>query len=89
MASAKTYLESQPRYHFIMKDQKSLAQAWTRVRVRATKVGSLPTRLGYVVRCSATEAVHKGGHMFLKIHSKLINLEFICWEKVKILTCYS
>ncbi|MET8749959.1 hypothetical protein ABZW32_07700 [Streptomyces sp. NPDC004667] len=26
----------------------------------------LPTRLGYVVRCSSTEAVHKNGHTFLK-----------------------
>ncbi|MFC9812612.1 hypothetical protein ACFVJM_11175 [Streptomyces virginiae] len=27
---------------------------------------SLPTRLGYVVRCSSTEAVHKNGRTFLK-----------------------
>ncbi|MGW1996489.1 hypothetical protein [Embleya sp. NPDC001921] len=26
----------------------------------------LPTRLGYVVRCSSAEAVHKNGHTFLK-----------------------
>lgn len=36
---------------------------------------SLPTRLGYVVRCSSTEAVHKDGHTFLKMDGKLVNLE--------------
>src|SRR5262249_29945873 len=35
----------------------------------------LPTRLGYVVRCSGTEAVHKDGHTFLKMDRKLVNLE--------------
>ena len=35
----------------------------------------LPTRLGYVVRCSATEAVHKGGQTFLKMSEKLTKLE--------------
>ena len=35
----------------------------------------LPTRLGYVVRCSSTEAVHADGNTFLKQHRKLINLE--------------
>ncbi len=35
----------------------------------------LPTRLGYVVRCSSTEAVHQNGHTFLKRDGKLVKLE--------------
>lgn len=35
----------------------------------------LPTRLGYVVRCSSAEAVHKGGHTFLKVAGELVKLE--------------
>jgi len=35
----------------------------------------LPTRLGYVVRCSSTEAVHKKGHTYLKMQEKLIKME--------------
>ena len=35
----------------------------------------LPTRLGYVVRCSSTQAVHVDGKTFLKQQEKLINLE--------------
>lgn len=34
----------------------------------------LPTRLGYVVRCSSTEAVHKNGDTFLKIDGELVKL---------------
>jgi hypothetical protein len=34
----------------------------------------LPTRLGYVVRCSSTEAVHENGHTFLKRDGKLVKL---------------
>ena len=34
----------------------------------------LPTRLGYVVRCSSTEAVYKNGHTFLKTDEKLVKL---------------
>ncbi|MDH6135620.1 hypothetical protein P3T37_005036 [Kitasatospora sp. MAA4] len=34
----------------------------------------LPTRLGYVVRCSSTEAVHKDGHTFLKMAGDLVKL---------------
>ncbi|WP_406864991.1 hypothetical protein ABZO31_32940 [Streptomyces sp. HUAS MG47] len=36
------------------------------IRPSALDAGLLPTRLGYVVRCSSTEAVHKNGHTFLK-----------------------
>ncbi|MEV7175251.1 hypothetical protein [Kitasatospora sp. NPDC093679] len=36
------------------------------IRPSALDAGLLPTRLGYVVRCSKAEAVHKGGHTFLK-----------------------
>eukprot|EP00930_Biecheleria_cincta_P001071 TRINITY_DN102236_c0_g1_i1.p1 TRINITY_DN102236_c0_g1~~TRINITY_DN102236_c0_g1_i1.p1 ORF type:complete len:728 (-),score=116.47 TRINITY_DN102236_c0_g1_i1:192-2375(-) len=35
----------------------------------------LPTRLGYVVRCSAAEAVFKDGHTFLKTDGELVKLE--------------
>lgn len=35
----------------------------------------LPTRLGYVVRCSNAEAVHKGGRTFLKTAGDLVELE--------------
>ena len=35
----------------------------------------LPTRLGYVVRCSKTEAVHKNGATHLKVDGKLVPLE--------------
>ncbi|MEY9857918.1 hypothetical protein ABH935_003531 [Catenulispora sp. GAS73] len=35
----------------------------------------LPTRLGYVVRCSNAEAVHKDGHTFLKVAGDLVELE--------------
>ncbi|MFI5532898.1 hypothetical protein ACIA8O_30620 [Kitasatospora sp. NPDC051853] len=35
----------------------------------------LPTRLGYVVRCSSTEAVHKDGHTFLQQGGELVELE--------------
>jgi hypothetical protein len=35
----------------------------------------LPTRLGYVVRCSNAEAVHKDGHTFLKTAGDLVRLE--------------
>ncbi|WP_318197380.1 hypothetical protein [Streptomyces sp. MCL20-2] len=35
----------------------------------------LPTRLGYVVRCSSTEAVHKDGQTFLKVAGDSVKLE--------------
>lgn len=35
----------------------------------------LPTRLGYVVRCSKTEAVHRDGTTFLAVDGKLVPLE--------------
>ena len=35
----------------------------------------LPTRLGYVVRCSNAEAVHKDGQTFLRRNGKLVELE--------------
>ncbi|MER6097963.1 hypothetical protein ABT154_19295 [Streptomyces sp. NPDC001728] len=34
----------------------------------------LPTRLGYVVRCSSAEAIHKNGHTFLKTGGDLVKL---------------
>ena len=36
------------------------------IRPSTLDAGSLPTRLGYVVRCSNTEAVHKDGRTFLR-----------------------
>lgn len=35
---------------------------------------TLPTRLGYVVRCSSAEAVHKNGHTLLKAAGNLVKL---------------
>ncbi len=35
----------------------------------------LPTRLGYVVRCSKTEAVHEGGRTFLELGGERVPLE--------------
>ncbi len=35
----------------------------------------LPTRLGYVVRCSTAEAVHAGGRTYLKAGGRLVELE--------------
>ncbi|MGI5328848.1 hypothetical protein [Actinomadura nitritigenes] len=35
----------------------------------------LPTRMGYVVRCSSAEAVHKNGCTFLKVDGDLVSLE--------------
>ncbi|MFJ3205955.1 hypothetical protein [Streptomyces sp. NPDC086989] len=35
----------------------------------------LPTRMGYVVRCSSAEAVHRNGRTFLKSAGGLVNLE--------------
>ncbi|MEV7372804.1 hypothetical protein AB0O51_18215 [Streptomyces sp. NPDC090301] len=35
----------------------------------------LPTRLGYVVRCSSTEAVHRNGHTFLEAGGDLVPME--------------
>ena len=35
----------------------------------------LPTRLGYVVRCSSTEAVHSDGQTFLKMDGRRVELE--------------
>ena len=37
--------------------------------------GALPTRLGYVVRCSKTEALHRNGQTFLKLDGTLVPLE--------------
>ncbi|MCA2207956.1 hypothetical protein [Nocardia rosealba] len=45
------------------------------IRPPAPDVGSLPTRLGYVVRCSSAEAVHKDGQTFLKRADGLVKLD--------------
>ncbi|MFE7185188.1 hypothetical protein [Streptomyces erythrochromogenes] len=44
--------------------------------IRPSTLGAemLPTRLGYVVRCSSTEAVHKNGRTFLKVAEDLVEL---------------
>ncbi|MFE9478310.1 hypothetical protein ACFYNM_06845 [Streptomyces spororaveus] len=44
--------------------------------IRPSTLGAdvLPTRLGYVVRCSSTEAVHKNGHTFLKATGDWVEL---------------
>ncbi|WP_042400650.1 hypothetical protein [Streptacidiphilus carbonis] len=45
------------------------------IRPSALDAELLPTRLGYVVRCSNAEAVHKNGHTFLKMAGDLAKLE--------------
>ncbi|MEO3787544.1 hypothetical protein ABGB12_29815 [Actinocorallia sp. B10E7] len=45
------------------------------IRPSTLDAESLPTRLGYVVRCSSAEAVHKNGHTFLKVDGDLVRLE--------------
>ncbi|GAA3925937.1 hypothetical protein GCM10022244_39100 [Streptomyces gulbargensis] len=44
------------------------------VRPSALDAERLPTRLGYVVRCSKTEAVHKDGRTFLKAPGGTVEL---------------
>ncbi|MEV6682540.1 hypothetical protein AB0N09_37615 [Streptomyces erythrochromogenes] len=44
------------------------------IRPSTLDADMLPTRLGYVVRCSSTEAVHKNGHTFLKVAKDLVEL---------------
>lgn len=44
------------------------------IRSSSLDAGSLPTRLGYVVRCSKTEAVHTSGRTFLKSNGSLTEL---------------
>ncbi|MFI6641023.1 hypothetical protein [Streptomyces sp. NPDC050504] len=45
------------------------------IRPSGLDAGLLPTRLGYVVRCSSAEAVHKNGSTFLKRAEGLVELE--------------
>ncbi|MFE3902503.1 hypothetical protein ACFXPY_19835 [Streptomyces sp. NPDC059153] len=45
------------------------------IRPSALDAELLPTRLGYVVRCSSAEAVHKNGHTFLKAAGGPVKLE--------------
>ncbi|CAL9616357.1 hypothetical protein SUDANB121_05763 [Nocardiopsis dassonvillei] len=44
------------------------------IRPSTLDAALLPTRLGYVVRCSGTEAVHKDGRTFLKAPGGLVEL---------------
>ncbi|MEU6298281.1 hypothetical protein [Streptomyces erythrochromogenes] len=44
------------------------------IRPSTLDADTLPTRLGYVVRCSSTEAVHKNGSTFLKVADDLVEL---------------
>lgn len=44
------------------------------IRSSTLDAALLPTRLGYVVRCSSAEAVHKNGHTFLKTDGNLVEL---------------
>jgi hypothetical protein len=44
------------------------------IRPSALDAAQLPTRLGYVVRCSSAEAVHKEGQTFLKVGEDLVRL---------------
>ncbi|MET9952267.1 hypothetical protein ABZ135_12055 [Streptomyces sp. NPDC006339] len=45
------------------------------IRPAALDAELLPTRLGYVVRCSSTEAVHRNGHTYLRTAGGLVRLE--------------
>ncbi|MEU1283401.1 hypothetical protein [Kitasatospora sp. NPDC005856] len=45
------------------------------IRPSALDAELLPTRLGYVVRCSSAEAVHKNGRTFLEVAGGLAELE--------------
>ncbi|MFJ5073478.1 hypothetical protein ACIP8Z_02570 [Streptomyces sp. NPDC088553] len=45
------------------------------IRPSALDASSLPTRLGYVVRCSSTEAVHQDGQTFLDVAGDLVRME--------------
>lgn len=45
------------------------------IRPSSLEAEKLPTRLGYVVRCSSAEAVHKNGATFLKSDGELKMLE--------------
>lgn len=45
------------------------------IRPSTLDASLLPTRLGYVVRCSSTEAVHRDGHTFLDVAGDLVKLE--------------
>ncbi|MET8546757.1 hypothetical protein ABZW03_40005 [Kitasatospora sp. NPDC004799] len=45
------------------------------IRPSALDAELLPTRLGYVVRCSSAEAVHQGGRTFLKVAGDRVELE--------------
>ncbi|MEX0172044.1 hypothetical protein [Streptomyces sp. LMG1-1-1.1] len=44
------------------------------IRPSTLDAALLPTRLGYVVRCSSAEAVHKNGDTFLKVAGDLVKL---------------
>ena len=55
------------------------------IRSSTLDAGLLPTRLGYVVRCSSAEAVHKNGHTFLKQNGTLVQLEPPTLEGMKAL----
>ncbi|MGW8359336.1 hypothetical protein ACWGK1_02005 [Streptomyces wedmorensis] len=45
------------------------------IRPSSLDAGLLPTRLGYVVRCSSAEAVHQDGRTFLKVAGGRVKLE--------------
>ncbi|MEU9029388.1 hypothetical protein AB0D46_18070 [Streptomyces sp. NPDC048383] len=44
------------------------------IRPSSLDADLLPTRLGYVVRCSSAEAVHRSGRTFLKADGELVEL---------------
>ncbi|MEU9851868.1 hypothetical protein [Streptomyces sp. NPDC047974] len=45
------------------------------IRPSGLDAALLPTRLGYVVRCSGTEAVHRDGRTYLEVAGDLVPLE--------------
>mmetsp|Transcript_21064 Transcript_21064/g.32155 ORF Transcript_21064/g.32155 Transcript_21064/m.32155 type:complete len:714 (+) Transcript_21064:94-2235(+) len=53
------------------------------IRPPALEASLCPTRMGYVVRCSDAEAVHREGRTFLKVNGALKELEPATKEGVK------
>ena len=53
------------------------------IRPSRLLVPQLPTRLGYVVRCSSTKAVHKNGQTFIKRQTGLEKLQQVTPEGIR------
>lgn len=47
------------------------------IRPSVLPIEKIPTRMGYVIRCSKTRAIHKNGETFLDENGKMIKMESI------------